>query len=450
MASDKKPACETGFADIPEGTTLETALRKYSGHKRWVTKYASKVNKLMGLIETQYDRRADEKLEYNLQRAENEIAALSQVAEYLKQLRYDKYKDHLEDVEKLESDIEKAWEVYNVNSHKRATQNVPASPKTRPPPVESANSVKLASDLKPDTLCHDGTAGDLRLWQTKFEAYYHASHMHLARIQVQQAYMLNCLDRELGQQLTSSMDAQTPVLGARSCTAKLNEIFKKRYPLLLRRKMFFQMSQQAGQDERAFLEQLKEAAAEADIESMDVQDAICLCLVTGLKDIRLKEKLGGLENPNLNSFSLLIDSHMHAKATAGDTAVGNRAAVQNQNKGRNKPNSSGNKGPSEAEKKRRQVMKGKCFRCGSSDHFANVCQLPKDIKCRKCGTQGHVLAACVSAGQARQASDQPEPLAIEYQVPSPQVQQQSAQIQYAHARFAAKDNNSKPTPPLML
>ena len=42
---------------------------------------------------------------------------------------------------------------------------------------------------------------------------------------------------------------------------------------LLRRKNFFQMSQQQGQDKRAFLEQIKSAAAEADIEGMNLEDA---------------------------------------------------------------------------------------------------------------------------------------------------------------------------------
>ena len=55
---------------------------------------------------------------------------------------------------------------------------------------------------------------------------------------------------------------------------------------------------------------------------------------------------------------------------------------------------------SDAEKKRRQVMKGKCFRCGSSDHFANNCSLAKDIKCKKCSVQGHLAAACVSWGSS--------------------------------------------------
>ena len=54
------------------------------------------------------------------------------------------------------------------------------------------------------------------------------------------------------------------------------------------------MSQQAGQDEGAFLEQLKGAAAEAVIEGMNLEDALCLTLLSGLRDAHLREKLSEL------------------------------------------------------------------------------------------------------------------------------------------------------------
>ena len=42
------------------------------------------------------------------------------------------------------------------------------------------------------------------------------------------------------------------------------------------------MSQQPGKDERAFMEQLKNSAAEADIEGMKLEDALCLTLQSGI------------------------------------------------------------------------------------------------------------------------------------------------------------------------
>ena len=101
------------------------------------------------------------------------------------------------------------------------------------------------------------------------------------------------------------------------------------------------MSQQPGQDEREFLESLKAAASEADMGGMTLQDALCMMLVTGIRDTRLKEKLSELEESTLPAFSILFDAHLHAKATAGSTASINK--VYSPNNG-NKKAQKGNQG----------------------------------------------------------------------------------------------------------
>ena len=94
-------------------------------------------------------------------------------------------------------------------------------------PLIHFNAVTLVTELKPDTLSHDASAGELRIWCRKYEAYYHASNMQLARNQVQQAYLWNCLDSELYLRLTSAIADTTPVLGAgASC---LNRSGRGRY-----------------------------------------------------------------------------------------------------------------------------------------------------------------------------------------------------------------------------
>ena len=107
-----------------------------------------------------------------------------------------------------------------------------------------------------------------------------------------------------------------------------------------------------------------------------------------------------LETPSIAAFNILIDAHMHAKATSakptsscGSQANKQKSAGQGgQNSGR------GRNTVSDKEKKRRQIMQGKCFRCGSADHFANSCSLAKDIKCKTCNTQGHIATACSGGG----------------------------------------------------
>ena len=90
------------------------------------------------------------------------------------------------------------------------------------------------------------------------------------------------------------------------------------------------MIQQAGQDARAFLEQLKCAASEADMEGMSLEGELCQTLLSGVRDVRLKEKLSELDPPTLPAFGMLIDAHLHSKATAGHAASANCTEGKNQ------------------------------------------------------------------------------------------------------------------------
>ena len=171
------------------------------------------------------------------------------------------------------------------------------------------------------------------------------------------------------------------------------------------------MTQEVGQDVRAFLQQLKCAAS----EGMSLEVALCLTLLSGVRNVRLKEKLSELDPPTLPAFGVLIDAHLLSKASAGQAASANRTEGKNQQqKKTNAPK------VSETEKKRRQIMKGKCFRCRSSEHMANNCKVAKDVKCRICNAQGHIQSAR-GQGKAHSAEDSPqigfETLALEYQQP---------------------------------
>ena len=125
---------------------------------------------------------------------------------------------------------------------------------------------------------------------------------------------------------------------------------------------------------------------------MTLQDALCMMLLAGIRDVRLKEKLSELQKPTLPAFTTIIDAHLHAKATAGNTAVVNEVFTPGGNK-KSKNKQGGGQGQqrsgiSDAEKKRRTVMKGKCYQCGSGEHMANNCLVAKDIKCCSCNASG--------------------------------------------------------------
>ena len=162
-------AAETGFVELPNTCSVAEALRKYLSHKAWSTRFTNKVSKSQPLMDKAYDRRTDEIVSENIRKAENEVAAMGMIAEFLVQKKYEKAKDHLDEVEELEVEVAAAWDRYTTNIHARAAAtNTPAlSAARRPPPAADSNAVKLVSELKPDTLSHGASAGGLRIWCKK-------------------------------------------------------------------------------------------------------------------------------------------------------------------------------------------------------------------------------------------------------------------------------------------
>ena len=191
MLINSTRACDTGFVEISDNCSVKSALRSFSAHKRWVDKHLGKVYSLMNLLDKQFDRRSEEKCKELLSKSENQIAALLQYSEFLTQKKYEK------EVDKLGADIEKVWDLFNKNAHKRSAAPAASPAATRRPPPVTDGQIKLVTELKPETLAHNATAGELRIWLKKFEAYYIASGMQNTRTAVQQAYLLNCLDSEL-------------------------------------------------------------------------------------------------------------------------------------------------------------------------------------------------------------------------------------------------------------
>ena len=295
----------------------------------------------------------------------------------------------------MDKEVAALWKENSAKAHlrNRAARRNPLAAAAGPArDQDNSGNMKPVAELKLDVLSQDATAEELRIWVKKFEAYYHASNMQAARIAVQQAYLRNCLDNALALQLDSTVQQTTPIPGGGShvyfC---IDRHFQEENDIY--------MTQQQEQDERAFLESLEAAVSEADVGGMNLQDALCMMLVAGIRDVRLKEKLPELEEPTLPAFTTLIDAYLHAKATAGNTAVVNKVFTPGggNKKAQNKQGGQGQQRPSisDAEKKRRTIMKGKCFRCGNGEHMANNCQIARDIKCRTCSASGHIAAACL-------------------------------------------------------
>ena len=200
-------------------------------------------------------------------KAKNTAACLGQIAHYLTQIKYEKWEDHAKEVQDMDAEVEKR--VTEGTFLRTSCCKKECSPPATPRGQKNSGGMKLVVELKPEVLSHNATAGELRIWLKKFEAYYHTSNMQVARIQVHQAYLRKCLDNALALQLDSTIQQIKPVIGGGvTCISNLSAISKCKYPPLLQRKQFFTMSQQPGQDERAFLKSLKAAASEANVRGM--------------------------------------------------------------------------------------------------------------------------------------------------------------------------------------
>ena len=102
-----------------------------------------------------------------------------------------------------------------------------------------------------------------------------------------------------------------------SCFSLLDNFFKERNPILMRRKTFFICKQSSTQDKLAFMEDVRSAADEGDIAGMSVEDTICLVYVIGVKDDILRDKLSEVPDPNIEKFTAIMKSYVQSKIHEG-------------------------------------------------------------------------------------------------------------------------------------
>ena len=427
---------------------LEGALRKYAAHKGWLTRATKKLASLLEVLTTSYSWELANELKNELDRAENQLSYMAQVTDWLEQQEYEHVANYVTEVDKEEKFVEKCYTDFNKirgDKNKRDAEVLAAGNRQGQAPVQG---VKLMSDLKPDQLQVDASTTDYKQWKRQFSAYFSASNLDGARVPDQHAYLESCLHTDLAKIISREATQTTPTLGEDSCMTILDKVFKNKYPIILRRKSYFSMTQKGGQDERAFLEDLRATADEADIAGMTLNDALCMQLLTGLQDKRLVEKLGEVEEPNIEEFTRIVNAHMHAKASTPSQSNKTAAKPANKKGGgkqqQQQTQGSGRPQLSEKEQSRRKFLYNKCLRCGEQGHFIKDCSVPSTVNCNRCKGRGHIAWAC-NAPQARAADTaQPDQLQLTY---SPDGEEDwKAAANMAHSAAA----HSQPTPTMLL
>ena len=218
-------------------------------------------------------------------------------------------------------------------------------------------------------------------------------------------------DSILSRRLVLSTTETTPILpnddGDLSCFNVPDEFFQEVCPILICRQEFFSCRQNEGEDNSSFRDRLHALAEDRDVMAMKFEDLMCSQYIQGVRDNELRKDLSAVRVPSLVKFNRLLDADMQSKITVKNLSLliptTNFHTPPHSKKGgvRNQRTSSSSSSLSEEEKRRRKTFKGKCFRCGSSDHMQPACKLPSTITCNVCHKPGHISPVCSQSANAR-------------------------------------------------
>ena len=128
---------------------------------------------LLTLLKDQYSATSEERINDRLEKLEKHTHRLSDIAEYLVSLKYNKARDHREEVEDFQEILDKCSEEIFTVLHNHQVAN-PAVPQPAAAQAQAARplSKASASELKPERLTHDSSASAFRSWKKCFRAYY--------------------------------------------------------------------------------------------------------------------------------------------------------------------------------------------------------------------------------------------------------------------------------------
>ena len=152
--------------------TLEEALRSFSSVKGHRTRVEREIGNLLRLLKDQYSATSEDRINDRLEKLEKHTHRLSDIAEYLVSLKYANARDHREEVADFQEILEKCSEEVFTILHNRQVAN-PAAPPQAAAQAQAprALSKASASELKPERLTHDSSAGTFRSWKKCFRAY---------------------------------------------------------------------------------------------------------------------------------------------------------------------------------------------------------------------------------------------------------------------------------------
>ncbi len=307
---------------------------------------------------------------------------------------------------------------------------------------------KVMESLKPNRLKLDNTPTEMRCWMKEFRAFYTTSSLDKYSVPEQHAFIFSCMEVDLKTKIMESdtFDEELPIFGDVSIIQVVQEEFLLRYPLFNRRLDFFKYRQSDGQKFSDFSMKLRQKGEEASLETLQMEELYIFRYVTGTVDEKLRDRFLRLNNPTLEDLKSEVRSYEVGKqAVAAMDQIEQVAQVKNQ------PGKSMLYKRVKA-KSNIQIplqLKGKCLRCGDSNHLRGVCNKQyDDCFCKYCKKQGHLDIVCFRKIMKQEERPKTQLRCIEYVESSDSeelvstVTCQQAKMQYGRS--------SKPTPKIKM
>ena len=296
-----------------------------------------------------------------------------------------KYEDYLKKVEDECDKVEKS-----LATPATAQPVAPATAdNSRPPPMPKANDL-----LKPPQLQVDDKPSVLRQFKKDYKIFFNHYKMSALTLEEQQAFFNHCLSKKLHSRIAPKIRDATPVLTQavngqgvepESCFKILDDEFRRNYPLVRRRRDFFECRQKSGQLWSDWNIRLKELAQEAELQDIKADDLIMHMQMELTTDDEIKSKFLREHTPDLDKLETIARSIEQARSCQKGQEASVKATF-----GQNRAKSS-------------QKDQKPCWRCKKTGHQQNLCPY-KDKECHQCGEVGHIKPACKKSSDTKGSS----------------------------------------------
>ena len=373
------------------GALFETLRAKMRANKTWVGRWIDRdLKSCLSMLDRQGPSAAKqvgkahqvlEKLEDKMETIEDQ---LDEMAQMVPQVRDDadriKNEVHLQ-ITRARNDALNKIATYEAGQMAQAAR--PAVPAAGD---GAARRQKVDDSLRPAQLTPEFTPAEFDSWKRDFTTYFNANRLGDVGVQIEEQRLRldQCLNPHFKRWLGRERDTTTAILGAGGCLAALEDEFKRLYPMFARRKQFWSMTPDKGEDFKSFRMRLREVGDMCDLSNLTEEQCYIIKYQTTVNDEGLKQQLIANVNRNLRTLDATIDAYFAAKAGERQASEGARVwKAQDGQRGR------GGREHRQRSKSPGSKPRGACFGCGVENHIRRECNF-KNNKCSSCGNVGHL------------------------------------------------------------